>query len=252
MLLSLERAGNSCSQIILMEPWYPSFLSLFLVSYENLKIQKVKWCRDAYEFLLLAERIWRLCHRITISCAQLNEKPKGVEKRVAVAFLGFLKSRLICSSLCSLEFKRTDDWYEIGLYDCNCPVLSLLCLHRVWSIYDTLCFSALSGSRREGKQIRNCTFVFIVPRWKMAYEMTNPLIWSHFDFFFLFSKVYLLRLSKLKRERLKIERVHSFQSFKQMKAEQYLKKEMVPISNDRNGSSTWENNLGKTKQLAVV
>lgn len=37
-----------------------------------------------------------------------------------------------------------------------------------------------------------------------------------------------------------------------MKAEQYLKKEMVPISNDRNDSSTWENNLGKTKQLAVV
>lgn len=64
--------------------------------------------------------------------------------------------------------------------------------------------------------------------------------------------MYLLRFSKLKRKRLKIELVHSFQSFKQMKAEQYLKKEMVPISNDRNDSSTWENNLGKTKQLAVV
>lgn len=86
----------------------------------------------------------------------------------------------------------------------------------------------------------------------MVYEMTDLLIWSDFEFFFLLLKVFLLRFSKLKRKRLKIELVHSFQPFKQMKAEQYLQKEMVPISNDRNGLSTWENNLGKKKSLAVV
>lgn len=42
MLQSLERAGNSCSEIILMEPWYPSLLSLFMVSYVNMKKTKTE------------------------------------------------------------------------------------------------------------------------------------------------------------------------------------------------------------------
>lgn len=60
-------------------------------------------------------------------------------------------------------------------------------IYTVWSIYDIV--FQLAPAQERGIQIRNCFFVFVIPRWKMVYEMTNLLIWSDFEiFFFYFQK----------------------------------------------------------------
>lgn len=82
--------------------------------------------------------------------------------------------------------------------------------------------SVFISSSRSQKKESKYFFVFVIPRWRMVHEMKNPfnVIFEILFFFFLIWKVFLLRFSKLKRKRLKIELLHSFQLLKQMKEEQ--------------------------------
>lgn len=69
------REQGNVAMIRIMEPWYPHLLSLSMVSYVNVR-QKLKQCRDSYEFQLPTWKISRLCHNITISCIQTHQENK--------------------------------------------------------------------------------------------------------------------------------------------------------------------------------